>query len=183
MSDYQRLGEMLVAKGVLTHAQLQHVLDVRSRSSSRFGEIVVQLGFVTDADVAACLAEQYDLPLVDPATLDLEPRAIKLIPAIFALRRSVLPVQVSTTELVCAVSDPIDVNTSDEISIAVGKKIRLLVAPEAALQEAIAKAYALPIAAMAAPPKPKRKRKVDPQQDRVALLATLQDRMSMRSAA
>lgn len=174
MSGYKRLGEIMVERGLLSEEQLKSILELRSNSALRFGELVVQQGLATEWDIACCLAEQYDLPVVNPDELHPHPRAVHLVPAVFALRRLVLPYELTATELHCAVADPIDVSISDLLSNSTHKTVRLVVAPETALQAAIARAYALPVSVIAANPEiPKRRRKIDPQTDRVALLDEL----------
>jgi len=138
----------------------------------RFGEIVVNNGWVSEEDVVTCLADQYDLPIVDVKTLKPEPAALTLIPAVFALRRSVLAFRVSSELIYCAISDPIDVTTSDDILATTGRRVVISLAPESKLQAAIAKAYAITISTPERAKK-KRKAKIDPQTDRTALLDQL----------
>jgi len=183
MSDYRRLGEIMVEQGHLTKSQLEEVLELRSRSSTRFGELVVQLGYATEYDVATCLAEQYDLRIVNPEILDVQARAVSLVPAVFALRRSVLAYNVTANELSCAVADPIDISTQDILARSTGKRIKIVLAPETALQAAIAQAYSLPQALVGSQTgKPARRKKIDPQTDRAALLDELQSRTGRRAS-
>ena len=60
MREHQdrRLGEILVARGVLTHAELAAALAEQNGNHRLFGEILVALGFVSSSAVADALAEQ-----------------------------------------------------------------------------------------------------------------------------
>ncbi len=183
MSEYRRLGEIMVERGILTKAQLEEVLEVRTNSSVRFGELVVQMGYASEYEVATCLAEQYDLRIVNPEILEIQARAVSLVPAVFALRRSVLAYSVTANELCCAVADPIDISTQDILARSTGKRIKIVLAPETALQAAIAQAYSLPQSLVHAPiAKPARRKKIDPQSDRTALLEELQSRTGRRAS-
>ena len=61
--QWSQLGELLVEKGVLTDAQLQVALEEQQRSSAPLGEILVQLGFLIGPAVGNALAEQHGGPL------------------------------------------------------------------------------------------------------------------------
>jgi type IV pilus assembly protein PilB len=183
MSEYRRLGEIMVERGILTPSQLEETLELRSNSNARFGELVVQLGFASEYEVATCLAEQYDLRIVNPEVLHIQARAVSLVPAVFALRRSVLAYEISANELTCAVADPIDISTQDILARSTGKRIKIVLAPESALQAAIAHAYSLPQSVVHAPvAKPPRRKKIDPQTDRATLLEELQSRTGRRAS-
>lgn len=167
-----------MGKGLITPEQLNIVLEARSNSNKRVGELVVMMGFANEDDIAQALAEQYLMDWVDPSAFEPEPAALRLVPASFALNRGVLPLWVDETSLTCLISDPLDVNMTDDLQAACGKILRLKVAPVTRLKSAIAKAYELPFgnpasASSADSGKKKRKRKLDPQTDRIALLDAL----------
>ncbi len=58
-----QLGELLVQKGVLTDAQLEIALAEQRQSGAPLGEIVVRLGFAQGATIANALADQHGGPL------------------------------------------------------------------------------------------------------------------------
>lgn len=57
-SQQRRLGEILVARGLLTEAELAAVLAEQKGSGRMFGEVVVSLGLLTSSAVADALGEQ-----------------------------------------------------------------------------------------------------------------------------
>lgn len=57
-SQQRRLGEILVARGLLTEAELATVLAEQKGSGRMFGEVVVSLGLLTSSAVADALGEQ-----------------------------------------------------------------------------------------------------------------------------
>jgi len=61
----KRLGETLIAQGLLTERQLQIALEEQKQAHRPLGEMLVSLGFVRPRDVAALVAEELGLPLVD----------------------------------------------------------------------------------------------------------------------
>ena len=59
----RQLGELLVEKGVVTDAQLQVALAEQEASGAPLGEILVRLGFTRGSTIGNALAEQHGGPL------------------------------------------------------------------------------------------------------------------------
>jgi adsorption protein B len=53
-----RLGELLIQMGALTEAQLVLALREQARGGQRVGEVMVRLGFITEDELTAALAQQ-----------------------------------------------------------------------------------------------------------------------------
>ena len=171
MEQYQLIGEMLVSKGKLTPEQLDTAIKQRKNSRRRLGEILVQLGFVTEKDIAKCLGEQFGFPVVNPARLTPDANALKIISAETALSRRILPLRRTEEALECVIADPIDVLTTDMIASLARQRTVFLVAPISPLVLAIRRAYKLdPANDFGGRPFVKRRRAPKPQVDRNALL-------------
>jgi len=175
------MGEMLLEKGILSQNQLKKAIECQEATRRRFGEVVVSLGFVEESEITACLAEQYDLPLADLNAVKSDSQVLALVTPTFALAKLFLPTRMTETELHGVIADPIDIDATDHVTRAVGKKLRLSLAPPTALFEKIAKVYAIPakpretLVNAPAPAKRKRPIKIDTQADRSQLLDALSD--------
>src|SRR5919108_5256293 len=58
---WRPLGELLVEHGVLTHADLETALAEQQRTGRKLGEIILELGFASGPAVTRALAEQWGL--------------------------------------------------------------------------------------------------------------------------
>ncbi len=135
------LGALLLRSGALTPASLEEALEAQRGTGERLGEIVSRLGLAPEEGVARALAEQLGLPFEAPP-LVADPEALALVPAPLALRRGVLPLRLLPPRaLVVAVADPLDLTAIDDVQFRSGRRTRAVVAPPAALKEAIAVAY------------------------------------------
>ncbi|MEA1652377.1 glycosyltransferase family 2 protein [Nitrospirillum sp. BR 11164] len=65
LSQNQPIGELLVAKGLLTVERLEKALSVQKSWHVRFGDILLALGYVRPRDLYSTLAERFTLPFVD----------------------------------------------------------------------------------------------------------------------
>lgn len=163
----------MVQHGVLTEEQLDRALKMKSHQSCRFGELLVANGFCTEADVTECLAEQFDLAVVDFAKIRPKANAYNLISGSFALNRLVLPFQLKEGVLDCIVCDPVDVESTDEVRDRAGVPLRLYLAPTSALKAAIQRTYKLPKLVEFTPTG--KKLPIDMQTDRRALILALEE--------
>lgn len=141
--SFLRLGELLVAKGVISNLQLSIALAAQRSSRRRLGEILVDRGYATEAEIAGCLAAQYGYEVLDPAEIQPESDALKLIEPEIALTAELLPIEAEGNVLRCLVADPIDITWTDRIAQATGMRLSLSIAPRSALVNAIRNWYRL----------------------------------------
>ncbi len=100
-----RLGDLLVARGLLTPAQLAIALTQQERTGERLGRLLLILGFVSRLDLARVLAAQWGLPFVT-----IEPRALDLavaqrFPLEATLRFRAVPLRDDGTAVLVATAD------------------------------------------------------------------------------
>jgi len=88
------LGEVLVEKGALTEDQLRQAHDVQKSAPGDLGNIIVDLGFASERDVASARATEMGLPFVDlTKNYPIDPEAVRLVPEHIAKRYNVLPLR------------------------------------------------------------------------------------------
>ncbi len=141
-NPWPALGVLLVRDDVLSAEELEQALtEKRFRPDTRLGEILVEKGLATRADISRVLAEQYGFEFVDLAKLDIDAAAVSLLPQGLAVRYQALPIAVEEDgAILVAVADPTNVMFSDELRLAIGLPIRLCVAAPEAIEHAIEKA-------------------------------------------
>ena len=141
----QRLGERLVAAGLISHDQLNVALHEKKRSTKLLGTILVELGFLEDQALAAILAEQTGLRRVNLQGMILDPALAALLPKTVAQRCQAVAVTEMADAYHLAMVDPYDVLALDEIRrhLPKGKELHLLVATAAEVSAAIERLYGL----------------------------------------
>ncbi|MDK3155322.1 hypothetical protein QPK87_01820 [Kamptonema cortianum] len=192
MSQYQRLGEFLLSRGLLTERDLEAALEHHVQEGIRLGESLVVLGICSEEDIVNCLASQYSLPVVAAKDVVASRDALNLISPTYAVRHSVVPIALNDLEVHCVLSDPLDVRTTDEIEAMTGKRIRISLATYSDVFELIGKFYGIQQSVLSSAvdgeftvgpepklkvvdgkPKPKATKKVKGQADREELLDVL----------
>ena len=138
-----RIGEKLLALGLITPDQLRIGLREKQRSSKMLGAILVELGFVGEAQLAQVLAEATGLERFDPKTTLADPDVVRLVPKEVALKYKVLPFSMKDRTAHVAMADAYDVLALDQVRrfLPQGVTIQPCVCPAADLSEAIDRAY------------------------------------------
>jgi type IV pilus assembly protein PilB len=137
----KRLGEHLVSTGVITADQLADALHQQSDSGRRLGEVLVQSGLLDERSIAAVLAEQFGLEVVDFRHQRPDPDALSAIPESLARGLLAVPVTATSKKLVVVVADPGYPGLVDELAHASGRDIELKVAPTSEVRRAIDQSY------------------------------------------
>ncbi|HTQ09352.1 MAG TPA: hypothetical protein VMI31_04715 [Fimbriimonadaceae bacterium] len=141
MNGFNRLGELMLAKGLVTAEQLEEAAALRYYSKLRFADVLVRHGFASAMDVASCLGELYDLPVVDPLRLNPTPAALALISYEEARSSLFLPVDLTDEWIAAALADPIDLELPDALALRVKRKKKLAISAPNAILQAIDRWY------------------------------------------
>jgi hypothetical protein len=137
-----KLGDMLVGRGIITPQQLEEALKSQVIFGGRIGTNLIELGYVEEEVLARVLAEKFGVPFAEPRQLsDISPEIIALLPREIVERFKVLPVSLDKKRLTVVMSDPSDLSALDEISFRTGFIIRPLVTSEIRLVAALEKYY------------------------------------------
>lgn len=134
------LGRLLVAAGAVSDGDVDAALDEQRRTRERLGEILVRRGLDPEA-VARALAAQLRIPFAGPS-LAPAPDALRLVDAALARRLRVLPLAATERTLRVAMADPLDLAALDDLQFQTGRRIEPAVAVPAAVERALAEAYA-----------------------------------------
>ena len=114
------LGRLLVETGRLTEAQLLEALELHQSAGLRVGEALLKLGYCTDEDVAAALAQQNEMPFVSLQETP-SPALLRQIPAQVARRLGVVPAgQDSLGRLIVVARNPLDFHLDGRLRAATG---------------------------------------------------------------
>ncbi len=138
----QRLGTILVERGLITEEQLTEALLAKKESAERLGQIVVRLEMVSEEDLARALATQHGLEFVSLAASPANPTTVRLLPERYASQHKALPVRfLQGGSILVAMADPGDVVALDVIKLATGSAVQLAVATASDIDAAIARVH------------------------------------------
>ena len=104
----ERLGDLLIRKGLLDQAKLEKALEEQTRSGLFLGEVLVKLGYVREEDVLGVLAEQFRTRFVSLEKVRINPVVLKMVPKGLAWEYKFMPIEMLSSVLLIAVSNPLD---------------------------------------------------------------------------
>ncbi len=141
----RQLGQVLIAKGILSEDQLRIALIEQLKSNQPVGKLLVSLGFVTEATLRDALSESLGKQSIDLSSAIIDPSALALVPRELAKRHHLLPLDYDEEHqrLTVAIADINDIVALDRIrSLAKGTiEIDTLLAGETEIARAIDQAY------------------------------------------
>jgi len=137
-----KLGEMLVKAGKISENQLEEALKNHVIFGGRIGTNLIELGHISEDDLAHFLSEQLGVPCADhDQVADIPQEVIDIITADIAGKYGVIPLSVENKKLNLLMADPSDLPAIDELSFITGFRIKPVIMPEVRLILALEKFY------------------------------------------
>jgi len=139
----RRLGQILVDLGYLTEDQLWDILEEQKQSPGEvIGQVAIRMGLVTDAQVTEALAEQWGLPVVNLGETNIPPKVLDLVPQTMAEIYKIMPISLKDDVMTVAMADPQNVAALDDLRNFLGYDVRGAVSNQQDVEAAIARHYA-----------------------------------------
>lgn len=98
--------------------------------SDQLEEIIALEGFIDGKKLKLAIARQMGIPEVDLKVQPLDRSAAKQIPESIARRYTVFPIAVKEKEITIAVHDPRDIMAVDDVQLATGKRVSVVLSEE-----------------------------------------------------
>ena len=138
-----RLGELLVAAGVLDETHLEAALAEQKKWGGKLGRILVDMGFLSEDLMVKALSKQLGIPRVDLDKDELPREVARLLPVNLCERYGLFPVSRDddTRTFHVATADPTGWEALDEVSFRTGLKVQPVVASASAIDRAIRRYY------------------------------------------
>ena len=137
----KRLGEILVDQGFLTDAQIGLALDEQKRTGKQLGKVLVEKGFIEENKLLDVISAQIDVQRVILENINLDPAIVKLVPQEMARSYKVVPIFERDNILTVAMADPSNLRTLDHIKFKTGREVEPMLATEKEILTALDRAY------------------------------------------
>ncbi len=137
----RRLGDLLVAEGLVKQEELQRALAEQKGTTEKLGSVLVRLKLVNEEQLTGFLSRQYGIPSITLSQLDIDPGILRLVPPQIAKKYEVLPVKRAANTLTLAMADPTNVFALDDVSFMTNLQVLPVVASQAAIRRAIERNY------------------------------------------
>lgn len=136
-----KIGQILIAKGMITKEQLKEILNLQRRDGGLTGEILVKFGYITEEEIVEAILTQYNIPYLSPDNYNINKEATKLIPAELVLDNCLIPVDISDNSLLVIMADPFNEEIIGRIEEISKHKTKIFIAIPSQIKKAIEKYY------------------------------------------
>ncbi|MBL8892713.1 MAG: Flp pilus assembly complex ATPase component TadA [Planctomycetaceae bacterium] len=138
----RRIGQILVDMGYISDEQLEMLLEEQTQHPGQLlGKIAQDMGLIEEEHLVSALAEQFRLKTFDLEGLVLKPEVKNLVTDAMAQMYRVIPLQLEGNTLVLSTCDPQNLNIRDELRRFLGYEIRLVVSSEAQIKKTLDKFF------------------------------------------
>ena len=137
MKTKQRLGELLVAQKIVTPETLSDALRVQVSGNRRLGHILIQMGALSEEQLAETLSQQLGIPFTN-IDADFSYDVKRILPRYLCTKYGALPLSLKKNNiLLTAMADPSDVEAITDIEHYTGKVVEPCLARQSDISRAV----------------------------------------------
>ncbi len=126
-----RIGKMLTESGLVSDEMVQETLKgLNYEAGTTLQKSLVDHGLVREDDVLEALATELDMDKVSLREVEINDDLIAQIPKKIANEYKVFPVSYTDDEIVVAISDPLNIQVTDDLQRVLGKRVITRLASE-----------------------------------------------------
>jgi len=137
--EYDLIGNLLTKSNLITKGQLEEAYRKHKHTGERLGDILLNMGLISEEDLLKTLAGQIHIEYVDREGLNnaAQSSCAHLIPESMARKYLALPLSVDENLIVIAMSDPFDLMAIDNIQKVTHREIKPVIASKRDIEDAI----------------------------------------------
>ena len=138
----RRLGQILVDLGFLTDEQRDIILEEQEQQpGALFGKIAEDMQLITEEQLIQALAEQMSMQTVSLEDIQISEDLVEKISETMAQLYRVVPIRFEDDRLTVATCDPQNLSVQDELRTFLGWEIEVVVATERDINQTIGRYY------------------------------------------
>jgi type IV pilus assembly protein PilB len=138
----RRIGQILVDLGYISDEQLELLIEEQEqRPGQLLGQVAMDMGLINDDQLAQALGEQMSLRTVALGDLTITPETLSKVTEPMAQMYRIVPIEFEDNTLTIAMCDPQNLSVQDELRTFLGYNIRVVVATEPAVLAALDRYY------------------------------------------
>lgn len=137
----QPLGEQLVGANLITGDELEAALKLQSSKGQKIGEILIELGILSEEEILPFIQKQMNLPTVKIREGLIDPAVVRLLPREMSERLEAIAMFKVRDVLTVAMSEPQNLQQIDELERVTRLKIKPVFAFATSIRRMTTRAY------------------------------------------
>ena len=137
----EKIGEIAIKGNLITSEQYQKATAEQKVKGGSFGANLVRMGMVKEDDLLSLLSRYYKVPSVKISNMQVDQKAVELVPASMAKKHLIIPISRVGAKLTLAMADPNNFLAIDEIKFITSFNVEPVVASDYDIIDGIKKYY------------------------------------------
>lgn len=137
----KQLGELLIERGIIERKHLEKALLLQKEKGGLIGEILVELGFANEEDIAQALTCQYGFPYLPLKNYEIDPEVINSIPENVAKQYCLIPIDKIGKSLTISMSNPLNIQAIEDVEMITNSTVQTFVSTSSDIRQAIVRYY------------------------------------------
>jgi|GEM_PF-2470610 len=139
MAKRKKIGYILLAAGLVDRKQMEDALRKQAVSGGRLGDILVEMGALSEENLARALSKQLGLPYMKLDKISVPQDLLGLLSGKFLLKNRVIPVSREGNNIRLAMANPLDHSTINDIEFITASSVQPMVTTPSSVERFIRK--------------------------------------------
>ncbi len=126
----KKLGEILLARGVVTEEDLEKALAEQAQTRAFLGQILLRRGVIKKRDLAEALEDQLGVPSVELSEIKIPSEMASYLPENMVRSYRAVPFNVESNVMSVAMADPLNLTAIESMRLVTGMDVRTFFAAE-----------------------------------------------------
>ncbi|MCD4781495.1 MAG: hypothetical protein K8S27_13255 [Candidatus Omnitrophica bacterium] len=135
------LGELLLERGVISREQIDNAIEYQKKHGGLIGEILVELKYATEKDIAQALTCQYGFPYLPLASYEIDAELTSTVPKEVCLKYCLIPIDKIGRSLTIAMANPLNFQAAQDVEALTECMVQVFVATTSDIKQCIEKYY------------------------------------------
>ena len=137
----KHLGELLIERGVINQEQLALAISYQQQKGGLIGEVLVELKFATEEDIAQALTCQYGFPYLPLANYEIDSEVLNSVPQNVCRQFCLVPIDKIGKSLTLAMANPLNIQAIEDVELITGCTVQTFVSTSSDIRSCISKYY------------------------------------------
>ena len=137
----KHIGDLLVERGSIHRENLNVAVAYQKEKGGLLGEILVELKFATEEDIAHALTRQYGFPYLPLANYEIDSEVITSVPENVCRQFCLIPIDKIGKSLTLAMADPLNVQAIEDVELLSDCSVQTFVRTATDIKNSINKYY------------------------------------------
>ncbi len=137
----KHIGELLMERGAINQEELSMAIAYQKENGGLLGEVLVNLKFASEEDIAQALTCQYGFPYLPLSNYEIDPEVISSVPENVCKQFCLIPIDKIGKSLTLAMADPLNVQAVEDIELITGCSVQTFVSTSTDIKNSINKYY------------------------------------------